>query len=60
MRCATCGQDNPDRAKFCLECGASLTQTAEPVAETRKVVTIVFADMAGSTAIGERLDSEAL
>ena len=60
MRCATCGQDNPDRAKFCLECGASLTQTAEPAAETRKVVTIVFADMAGSTAIGERLDPEAL
>jgi class 3 adenylate cyclase len=60
MRCATCGQDNPDRAKFCLECGASLAPAAEPAAETRKVVTIVFADMAGSTAIGERLDPEAL
>ena len=60
MRCATCGQDNPDRAKFCLECGASLGPAAEPAAESRKVVTIVFADMAGSTAIGERLDPEAL
>jgi class 3 adenylate cyclase len=60
MRCATCGQDNPDRAKFCLECGASLAPAAEPAAESRKVVTIVFADMAGSTAIGERLDPEAL
>ena len=60
MRCATCGQDNPDRARFCSECGAPLTQSAEPVAESRRVVTIVFADMAGSTAIGERLDPEAL
>ncbi len=60
MRCATCGQDNPDRAKFCLECGASLASAPEAQAQTRKVVTIVFADMAGSTAIGERLDPEAL
>ena len=22
MRCASCGHDNPDRAKFCLDCGA--------------------------------------
>ncbi|MEX1262337.1 MAG: adenylate/guanylate cyclase domain-containing protein [Actinomycetota bacterium] len=60
MRCPTCGQNNPDRAKFCLECGAPLAATAEPATETRRVVTIVFADMAGSTAIGERLDPEAL
>ena len=24
MRCAACRQDNPERAKFCLECGARL------------------------------------
>ena len=59
MLCPTCGQDNPARAKFCLECGAALT-VAEPATESRKVVTIVFADMAGSTAIGERLDPETL
>jgi class 3 adenylate cyclase/predicted ATPase len=25
MRCASCGQESPDRAKFCLECGARFT-----------------------------------
>jgi class 3 adenylate cyclase len=31
-----------------------------PVAEARKVVTVVFADVSGSTELGERLDPEAL
>ena len=43
MRCPACGQDNPDRAKFCLECGESLTQVAEISTEVRRVVTVVFA-----------------
>jgi hypothetical protein len=30
------------------------------MAEARKTVTIVFADVAGSTALGERLDPEAV
>ena len=33
---------------------------ATPAGETRKVVTILFADVTGSTAIGERLDPEAV
>jgi class 3 adenylate cyclase/tetratricopeptide (TPR) repeat protein len=60
MRCPACDEENPDRAKFCLNCATPLTAPAEPTTEVRKVVTIVFADMAGSTAIGERLDPEAL
>jgi class 3 adenylate cyclase/tetratricopeptide (TPR) repeat protein len=60
MRCPACGEDNPERAKFCLNCGAPLDAAQQQGGETRKVVTIVFADMAGSTAIGERLDPEAL
>jgi class 3 adenylate cyclase/tetratricopeptide (TPR) repeat protein len=60
MRCPACDEENPERAKFCLNCATPLTGPAEPAAEVRKVVTIVFADMAGSTAIGERLDPEAL
>ena len=61
MRCSSCGEDNPDRAKFCSECGAPLATAASgPHQGSRKVVTVVFADMAGSTAIGERLDPEAL
>ena len=31
-----------------------------PTAQVRKTVTIVFADLAGSTSVGERLDPEAL
>ena len=39
---------------------ATPLQTPTPVGETRKVVTILFADVKGSTAIGERLDPEAV
>jgi predicted ATPase/class 3 adenylate cyclase len=31
-----------------------------PTGQTRRVVTVVFADVSGSTALGERLDSEAV
>jgi class 3 adenylate cyclase len=37
-----------------------LEAAAEPSGETRRVVTIVFADVTGSTALGERLDPEAM
>jgi class 3 adenylate cyclase/tetratricopeptide (TPR) repeat protein len=56
--CGQCGESNPDRARFCLACGARLAEP-EP-AESRKTVTILFCDVAGSTAIGERLDAESL
>ena len=39
-------------------CGAALVPE-ESVLEVRKTVTVVFADVAGSTALGERLDPEA-
>src|SRR5215472_14136642 len=26
MHCASCGSDNPPKAKFCIECGARLTR----------------------------------
>ena len=60
MRCPNCGEENPERARFCLNCATPLTPAADPAGESRRVVTIVFADMAGSTAMGERLDPEAL
>ena len=44
--------------KFCAECGARVPRGA-PAVETRKVVTVVFCDVVGSTALGERLDPEA-
>ena len=58
MNCEVCGADNPERAKFCLECGAEIG--ALPAREVRKTVTVVFCDVTGSTALGERLDPEPL
>src|SRR5881409_4362575 len=54
--CHVCGQDNPDAARFCLACGASLT--ADPPREERKVVTVLFADLVGFTSRAEQLDPE--
>jgi class 3 adenylate cyclase/tetratricopeptide (TPR) repeat protein len=57
--CPKCATDNPDIAKFCLACGSPLAE-APPPQEFRKIVTIVFSDLKGSTAMGEKLDSESL
>jgi class 3 adenylate cyclase/tetratricopeptide (TPR) repeat protein len=57
--CTACGVENPEIARFCLACGTQLAE-ARPPQETRKVVTIVFSDLKGSTSLGEALDSEAL
>ena len=61
--CAVCGAESPAAASFCSACGAGLRDGArrgEPVAaaDERRVVTILFADLAGSTALGEQLDPE--
>jgi class 3 adenylate cyclase/tetratricopeptide (TPR) repeat protein len=58
--CARCGRENPDDARFCSACGAELAARPAAVAEERKVVTVLFADVTGSTALGERLDAEEL
>ena len=57
--CARCGTENPDTNKFCGECAAPLA-AAPAVREMRKTVTVVFCDVTGSTALGERLDPESL
>jgi class 3 adenylate cyclase len=55
--CPACGEHNPARAKFCLECGAAL-QVVEARGEERKVVTVLFADLVGFTSRSEALDVE--
>lgn len=55
--CPSCGTENPERAKFCLECAAPLAR-AMPPREARKVVSVVFCDVVGSTALGESRDPE--
>jgi class 3 adenylate cyclase/tetratricopeptide (TPR) repeat protein len=56
--CPACGEENPPRFRLCGFCGTPLQ--AAPSAEVRKTVTILFSDVAGSTAMGEKLDPESL
>jgi class 3 adenylate cyclase/tetratricopeptide (TPR) repeat protein len=56
--CPSCGSPSAPDARFCAACGTPLVR-AEGW-EARKVVTVVFADVTGSTALGERLDVESL
>jgi class 3 adenylate cyclase len=58
LTCGQCGQESPDGFGFCPHCGAPLAAT--PTREVRKVVTVLFCDLTGSTAIGDRTDPEAL
>src|SRR5881296_1787760 len=57
-RCLACGTECEPGAQFCDACGASLVASAPDEAVVRKVVTIVFADLIGSTALHEHLDPE--
>jgi class 3 adenylate cyclase/tetratricopeptide (TPR) repeat protein len=67
--CPACGALNPPGFAFCGACGASLNPSPAAPAPTpaashaesrdeRRVVTILFADVTGSTALAERLDAE--
>src|SRR5947209_1069766 len=69
--CPACGATNEAGSRFCDECGTRPTGAsppAEPVvegasaplpfSEERRLVTVLFADVTGSTALGEQLDPE--
>ncbi len=64
--CPACGTEQPATAAFCSSCGTALrdaTTTPPPPAgdrQERRVVTVLFADLSGSTALAERLDPEDL
>lgn len=59
-RCAACGTPASATARFCKSCGGSLDGPAQaaPAAPTRKTVTVLFADLAGSTTFEEKVDAE--
>jgi class 3 adenylate cyclase/predicted ATPase len=57
--CARCGAENPEGFRFCGQCAAPLAEE-EPPRQSRKVVTALFCDVTGSTALGEQLDPEVL
>ncbi|HVF07967.1 MAG TPA: AAA family ATPase, partial [Actinomycetota bacterium] len=64
--CPVCGAEVPPQARFCPSCGAALdagvsAETASgsaPPLEERRLVTIVFADLAGFTEHSDRADPE--
>jgi class 3 adenylate cyclase/tetratricopeptide (TPR) repeat protein len=55
--CPACGRESPDDARFCAGCATPLEE-APPAREERKVVTVLFCDLVGSTARAEQMDPE--
>src|SRR5206468_1979742 len=57
--CPQCETENPSGAKFCNECGVPFV-TRTVAREQRKTVSVLFCDVSGSTALGERIEVEAV
>jgi hypothetical protein len=57
--CSNCGEENPPKFRLCGFCGTPLAAAA-PAHEVRKLVSILFCDLKGSTSLGETLDPESL
>ncbi len=59
-----CGQPLPAQARFCDGCGYRVADglrkeaAAQGVASERKLITVMFSDLTGYTAMSERLDPE--
>src|ERR671931_871666 len=56
--CPSCGQENPEGFRFCGACASPLEPAAVERRDERKVVSVLFCDLVGSTAEAERLDPE--
>ena len=62
--CPSCGTEQSANAAFCSSCGTALREEARGAPDIaderqeRRVVTVLFADLAGSTALGELIDPE--
>jgi class 3 adenylate cyclase len=61
--CGSCGVEANSTARFCRGCGAPLdgevvARDAPASGPVRKTVTVMFADLAGSTTFEERVDAE--
>ena len=57
MVCAECGASLVADARFCAACAAPVQATAAP-AEERKLVSVLFADLVGSTELADAQDPE--
>jgi class 3 adenylate cyclase len=58
VTCPSCGQQNPEGARFCNACASPLQTDERALGEERKIVTVVFVDLVGFTAQAEQLDPE--
>ena len=66
--CPACGEPNRSDARFCAGCGSTLAAAtpqqpplrADPATAERRLVTIVFTDLVGFTALAEDRDPEAV
>ncbi len=61
--CPNCEAEQPSDARFCSRCGTALhgdgpAASAWDEQQERRIVTVLFADLAGSTALAEQLDPE--
>jgi class 3 adenylate cyclase len=56
--CPSCGQENPDGFRLCGMCGTPLAAEEPQAREERKIVTVLFTDLVGSTARADGLDPE--
>jgi class 3 adenylate cyclase/tetratricopeptide (TPR) repeat protein len=57
IACGVCGREVAEGYAFCPHCGAP-RGSASGSSEERKLVTLLFADVTGSTAMAESLDAE--
>ncbi len=60
LTCSQCGSENEPDARFCRWCAAGLSPSPPLDPEVRKVVTVLFSDVADSTRLGHELDPEAV
>jgi class 3 adenylate cyclase len=58
LTCANCNASIPDVARFCPSCGTPVPQDAPASTEMIKLVSILFADVVGSTAQHEKMSPE--
>ena len=54
--CRQCSSPLPEGARFCPTCGTPVER--EPATRERKLATVLFADLVGSTALGGSMDPE--
>lgn len=64
MQCPKCSFQNPENAKFCMECGHRFSLSTQEnqkeyaIKGERKQATVLFSDLSGYTAMTEKMDPE--